>query len=66
MNFNMRLFVSNDSEIFEDFFFDIKSMSTLLNNWCLTDAEIDDTTLFLAISIKKRIEEFEKAHLSFH
>lgn len=49
-----------NNEIFEDFFYDIKSMSILLRNWCLTDAEIDDTTLFLAISIKKRIEEFEK------
>ncbi len=52
-------FTSNNSEIFEDFFFDVKAMSILLHNWCLTDAEIDDTTLFLAMSIKKRIEEFD-------
>ncbi len=51
--------MSNNEETFEDFIFDIKSISTLLYNWCLTDAEVDDTTLFLAMLIKKRIDEFD-------
>lgn len=48
------------TERHEDFIFDIKSISTLLSNWCATEGEIDDVALFLTLSLEKRINEFEK------
>lgn len=45
---------------FKEFFYDVKSISSLFVNWCLTEGEVDDEALFLATTLQNIVKEFEK------